>query len=242
MSLESGAPFCVVPPPAGSKCQIKTKEILQEWVCVPREIWIWSCCDMLTSLQCPWIPGKILWSSIQASLGLLPPQTHPSASSTHPLCVQCPVSSSFHDPRISSCFLARPLSLCPSSLSWNVTSSRMPSWIWCPLVPIAFLSWSPSSFSVSLSPKMGAPGEDMGLFLCTRPELNTCNPTPAWKWMHTHLNELRQHTSWHKYRGGRSKVVVTVFLYFSEWNICFFLLIYLFIPPSSSFMPFSTFH
>ena len=84
------------------------------------------------------------------------------------LCIQRPLSSSFHDPRISSCFLARPLSLCPSWLSWNVTSSRMSSWIWCPLVPMAFLSWSPSSLSVSLSPKMGAPGEDVGLFLCTR--------------------------------------------------------------------------
>ena len=43
-------------------------------------------------------------------------------------------------------------------------------------------------------------------------------------------------------RRQKHKDVVTAFLYFPELNIWFFLLIYLFIPTSSSFMPFSTCH
>lgn len=60
--------------------------------------------------------------------------------------------------------------------------------------------------------------------------------------VHTSEQTGTTHVTTQAQRRQKHKDVVTVFLYFPELNLCSFLLIYLFIPPSSSYMPFSTFH
>ena len=87
----------------------------------------------------------------------------------------------------------------------------------CHLLQNAFLDLVPSgSYSISLLiPQQflsfslsqdGSTWRRYGVIPCTRPELNTCNPMPAWKWMHTHLNESLDSTRTGT-RGGGSSVL-----------------------------------